>query len=76
MKNNSKRKEKEKTISLMELNEKMIEEVIRRLERIPTGNPMDKAEEAIRGISKLSFAQWIVREVKPKSFNPPILEKF
>ena len=37
---------------------------------------MDKAEEAMRGISRLPFAQWIVKEVKPKSFNPPMLEKF
>ena len=37
---------------------------------------MDKAEESMRGISKSPFAQWIVREVKPKCFSPPMLEKF
>ncbi len=44
--------------------------------RIPTGSPIDKAEEAMRGISKSPFAQWIVTEIKPRSFNPPMLEKF
>ena len=77
-KSNYKRKEKEaeKAIKPIELNEKMIEEVVRRIGKIPTGSPMDKAEEAMRGISKSPFAQWIVREVKPKSLNPPMLEKF
>ena len=54
----------------------MIEEVVRRVGRVSTGSPMDKAEEAMRGISKSPFAQWIVIEVKPKRFNPPMLEKF
>ena len=76
--NNSKRKEKEKekAINLMELNEKMIEEVIQRVGKIPMNSPMNKAEEAMRGISTSLFAQWIVRKVKLKSFNPPMLEKF
>ena len=74
---NSKRKEKEteKAINLIELNENMIEEVVQRVGKIPTGNPMDKAEEAMRGISRSPFTQWIVREVKPKIFNLPMLEK-
>ena len=52
--NNSKRKEKEKeiVINLIELNEKMIKEVVRRVGRIPTNSPMDKAKKAMRGISK------------------------
>ena len=29
----------------------------------------------MRGISKSPFAQWIMREVKPKTFNPPMFEK-
>ena len=58
------------------MNEKMIEEVVRRVGRIPMGSPKDKAEEALRGISKSPFAQWIMREVKPRSFNPFMLEKF
>ena len=44
--------------------------------RIPAGSPEDKAEEAMRGISKSPFAQWIVEEVKPKTFNAPVLDKF
>ena len=63
-------------INQIELNEKMIEEVVQRVGRIPTVSLEDKAEEAMRGISKSPFAQWIMREVKPKTFNPPMLEKF
>ena len=37
---------------------------------------MDKAEEAMRGILRSPFAQWILKEVKPRNFNPPILENF
>ena len=60
---NSKRneKEKEKVENLIELNETIIEEVVRRVERISTNSPMDKIEEAMRGISKSPFAQWIVK---------------
>ena len=77
-KSNYKRKEEEaeKAVNQIELNEKMIEEVVQRIGRIPTGSPMDKAEEAMRGISRSPFAQWIVREVKPNFFNPPMLETF
>ena len=39
-------------------------------------SPMDKAEEAIREISRSPFVQWIIKEVKPRKFNPPMLEKF
>ena len=76
--NNSKKKEKEKekAVNLMELNEKIIEEVVRRVGKIPTNKPMDKAKKAMRGISKSPFTQWIVKEVKLKNFNPPMLEKF
>ena len=76
--NNSKRneKEKEKAVNLMELKKKIIEEVVRRVGRVLTNSPMDKAEKAMRGISKSSVAQWIMKEVKPKNFNPPMLEKF
>ena len=63
-------------INQIKLNEKMIEEVVQRVGRIPTGSPEDKAEEAMRGISKSPFTQWIMRKVKPKTFNPPMLEKF
>ena len=44
--NDSKRKEKEKekTTTLMELQEKIIEEVVRRVGRILTNSPMDKVE--------------------------------
>ena len=54
----------------------MIEEVVRRIGRVSIGSSIDKAEKAMRGISKSTFAQWIMREVKPKGFNPPMLEKF
>ena len=59
----------------MELNEKIIEEVVRRVGKIPMNNPMDKAEEVMKGISKPPFTQWIMKEVKPKNFNSPLLEK-
>ena len=39
-------------------------------------SPMDKAMEEMREISKSPFASWIIREVKPKEFNPPILDNF
>ena len=65
-----------KVINEIKLNEKMIEEVIRKMGRIPAGSLEDKAEEAMRGISKSPFAQWIVEEVKPKTFNAPMLDKF
>ena len=54
----------------------MIEEVVRRVGRILAGSSMDKAEEAMRGILKSLFVEWIVRKVKLRSFNPPMLEKF
>ena len=41
---------------MIELNEKMIEEVVRRVGRILMGSSIDKAEEAMRGISKSLFA--------------------
>ena len=68
--------EKKRVVNEIKMNEKMIEEVIRRMGRIPAGSPEDKAEEAMRGISKSPFAQWIVEEVKPKTFNAPMLDKF
>ena len=71
-----KEEEKKKVINEIKLGEKMIEEVIRRMGRIPAGSPEDKAEKAMRGISKSPFAQWIVEEVKPKTFNAPVLDKF
>ena len=37
---------------------------------------MDKAVEAMREISKSPFALWIMIEVKPKRFSPPVLDKF
>ena len=37
---------------------------------------MDKAKEAMRGISRSPFTQWIMKEVKLKRFNTPMLEKF
>ena len=58
------------------MNEKMIKEVVRKIGRVSIGSPIDKVEEATRGISKSPFTQWIVREVKPKGFNLPMLEKF
>ena len=61
---------------MIELNEKMIEEVVRRVGKILTGNLMDKAKEAMRGISRSPFTQWIMKEVKLKRFNTPMLEKF
>ena len=54
----------------MELNEKLIEEVAKRIGRFSTNNPKDKAEEAMRGNSKSLFALWIIREVKPRNLNP------
>ena len=71
-----KEEERKRVINEVKLNEKMIEEVVQRVGRIPAGSPEDKAEEAIRGISKSPFAQWIVGEVKPKTFNAPMLDKF
>ena len=60
----------------MELNEKIVEEVVRRVGRISTNSPMDKEEEAMKGILRSPFVQWIMKDVKPRNFNPPILEKF
>ena len=60
---------------MLELNEKIIKEVVRRVGRILTNSLMDKAEEAMKGISKSPFAQWIMKEVKPRNFNLPMLEK-
>ena len=37
---------------------------------------MDKATKAMREISKSPFASWIIQEMKPKEFNPPVLDKF
>ena len=71
-----KEEERKRVINEVKLNEKMIEEVIQRVGRIPAGSLEDKAEEAMRGISKSPFAQWIVGEVKPKTFNAPMREKF
>ena len=68
--------QEEKTVNLTELNEKLIEEVVKRVGRFSTNSLMDKAEEAMKGISRSLFAQWIVKEVKPRNFNPPMLEKF
>ena len=77
-KNPAKHKEEERkrVTNEIKLNEKMIEEVVWKMGRIPAGSPEDKAEEAMRGISKSPFAQWIVEEVKPKTFNAPMLDKF
>ena len=52
-----KEEERKRVINEIKLNEKMIEEVIRKMGRIPAGSPEDKAEEAMRGISKSPFAQ-------------------
>ena len=54
----------------------IIKEVMKRVGRFPANSLMDKAEEAMKGISRSLFAQWIVKEVKPMNFNPPMLEKF
>ena len=61
---------------MLELNENLIEEVVRIVGKFPAINLMDKVEEAMRGISRSLFAQWIVKEIKPRNFNPPMLEKF
>lgn len=73
---NARGKEKEKEINLMKLNEKLIKEVVKIIRRFSTNSPMDKAEEAMKGISISPFPQWIIKEVKPRNFNPLKLEKF
>ena len=40
---------------MIELNEKLIEEVMKKVERFPTNSLMDKAEEAMKGISRSPF---------------------
>ena len=50
--NDSKGKEKEKTVNLIGLNEKLIEERMKRVGRFPANSPMDKAKETVRGISR------------------------
>ena len=59
-----------------ELSERLIEEVAKRIERASSNSLMEKALEAMRGISKFPFTSWIIQEVKPREFNPPILENF
>ena len=61
---------------MLELHEKIIEEVFRRVGRISMSSPMDKVEEAMRGISRSPFSQWIMKEVKPRNLSPSMLEKF
>ena len=36
---------------------------------------MEKEDEAMRGFSRSPFTQWILKKVKPRNFNPPMLEK-
>ena len=43
---------------------------------VRTTIPVDLALIAIRGITRLTFAQWLERENKPKDYNPPVLDKF
>ena len=75
-KNYQRQKEEKKVISSKDLSKRLIEEVAKRIGRFSTNNSIDKALEAIRGISKSPFTSWIIQEVKPKEFNPPILDKF
>ena len=75
-KSNLKTEERWKTFRSEELSERIIEEVVKRIKRVPTNSLTDKALEVMRGISKSPFALWIVQEVKPKEFNPSALEKF
>ena len=51
-----KEEERKKVINQIQFNEKMIEEVVRRVGRIPTSSPEDKVEKAMRGIFKSPFA--------------------
>ena len=75
-KSNLKEEGKKKPMNLAELSKRFIKEVGRRIGRVSTNSPMDKALEAMRRILKSPFAPCKMKEVKPKRFSPPVLDKF
>lgn len=58
-----------------ELDEKLIEEVAKRIGGIQTHYPIEQAAVAMRGITRSPFASWIEKEENPRDFNPPMLER-
>ena len=58
-----------------DLDERLIEEVARRVNGVRTLYLTNQAAVAMKGIIKSPFAPWIEKEKRPKDFNPPILEK-
>ena len=59
-KNYPKTEEKKKAIGSKELRERDIEEATKRIGRFSTNSSMDKALEAMKGISKSPFTSWII----------------
>ena len=52
--------EKQKIFESKELCKKLIKEVAKRIGRAPTNSLMEKALEAMRGISKPPLTSWII----------------
>ena len=67
---------KKKVIGLVDLSERLIEEIEKRIGRVSTNSPTNKAMEAMKEIYKSLFTSWMMSEVKPKEFNPLTLDKF
>ena len=74
--NNLKEERKKKATNSAELSERFTEAVARRIGRVSTNSLMDKVVEVMKGISNSPFAPWIMTEVLPKRFSPPVLDKF
>ena len=75
-KNVQKAEGKKKAVSLGELSKRFVEKVTKRIRRGSTHSPTDRALKVMKGISKSPFVSWIIREVKPRELNSPILDKF
>ena len=54
----------------------MMAELSRRLGAHHGQTPADLAEQAVRGINRTAFADWIQSEPKPKDFTTPTIKVF
>ena len=58
------------------LDERLIEEVAKRIREVHGFYSTDRAAVVMQGIVKTPFAPLIEKEERPKDFNPPAMEKY